>query len=404
MGVTLTQAVLTTGVVVAVVLTAAPAVAAPDTHFQMPFPCGQEWTGTTRAHHSPSARSVDWNRPDDQGDEVVASAPGTVTVAESRGSGGYGRWVRVTHASGESTIYAHLERVAVALGQTVDQASLLGEVGSTGNSSGPHLHFEERDSGGVIAPWFNATKFAFGSTLASANCVDVPLAGNFLGGLGAEIAVFRRAETATFQVRRPNKAPKVIPFGGGADQPVVGDWDGDGRVSPGVRTPGTRTFALKTPAGIASVVFGKPADLPVAGDWDGDGLWEIGIHRPARSKFRLRAADGSVTAVVLGDANDLPVTGDWDGDGRTDLGVYDIATATFTLRIVDGDGLAWTAQVPFGVPGDLPVTGDWDGNGKTDVGVWNPGTATFQQRRSASPTAPRVRKVVSVAFGDPRAR
>ncbi len=58
--------------------------------------------------------------------------------------------------------------------------------------------------------------------------------------------------------------------------------------------------------------------------------------------------------------------------------------------------------MPFGVPGDLPVTGDWDGNGKTDVGVWNPATATFSERRSASPTAPQVRRVVSVVFGDVR--
>ena len=403
---TLTRAALT-GVVTAVVLTAAPAVAAPaaaapDTRFQAPFPCGQEWTGTTRRQHSPSSRAIDWNRPDDEGDPVVASAPGTVTVAEPRGTSGYGRWVRVAHPSGESTLYAHLASVAVTVGQTVDQATLLGTVGSTGNSSGPHLHFEERDSEGVIAPWLNGAKFVFGSTVASANCVDVPIAGNFLAGPEAELAVFRRTELATFRVHRARKRPKVIAFGGGADQPVVGDWDGDGRVSPGIRTPATRTFALKTPAGITTIVFGKPADLPVAGDWDGDGLWEIGIRRPSTSTFRLRAADGSVSAVALGDPDDLPVAGDWDGDRRTDVGVYDIGTATFTLRIVDADGLTWTAQVQFGQPGDLPVTGDWDGNGKTDVGVWNPATAAFAERRAASATAPQVRRVVAVTFGDPR--
>ena len=402
MGATLTRAVLTTGVAVAAVLTAAPAVAAPDTHFQMPFPCGQEWTGATRANHSPSVKAVDWNRVDDEDDDVVASGPGTVTVAEPRGSGGYGNWVRVTHPSGETTVYAHLKSVVVTVGQAVDQATLLGTVGDTGNSSGPHLHFEERDAEGVIAPWFNAFKFVFGSTLASANCVDVPVAGNFLAGPEAELAVFRRTELATFQVRRPGKSAKVIAFGGGADQPVVGDWDGDGRVNPGVRTPSTKTFALQTPAGITTLAFGKPADLPVAGDWDGDGLWEVGIRRPARSVFRLRAADATVSVVKLGDANDLPVTGDWDGDRRTDLGVFDIATAAFTLRVVDADGLAWTAQVPFGSPGDLPVTGDWDGNGKTDVGVWSPSTATFSERRSASPTAAQVRRVVLVVFGDVR--
>ena len=402
MGATLTRALLTTGVVAAVVLTAAPAVAVPDTHFQMPFPCGQEWKGTTRSNHSPSSRAIDWNRLDDHGDDVVASAPGTVSVAEPRGSSGYGNWVRLTHPSGETTVYAHLERVVVKVGQAVDQATLLGTVGSTGNSTGPHLHFEERDSKGVMVPWINGAEFVFGSTTASANCVDVPVAGNFVGGVAAEVAVFRRTQAATFQIHRPDKGPKVIPFGGGADQPVVGDWDGDGRVNPGVRTPATKTFALKTPLGVTTLAFGKPADLPVAGDWDGDGLWEIGIRRPATAVFRLRAADGTVSVVGLGDPDDLPVTGDWDGDGRTDLGVYDLATATFTLRIVDGDGLAWTAQVPFGEPGDLPVTGDWDGNGKTDVGVWDPAGATFEQRRSASPTTTSVRRVVSVVFGDPR--
>ena len=402
MGATLTRAVLTTGVVGALVLTAAPAVAAPDTHFQMPFPCGQEWKGTTRSNHSPSTRAIDWNRFDDRGDDVVAAAPGTVSVAEARGSGGYGNWVRVTHPSGESTTYAHLESVVVRAGQTVDQATLLGTVGSTGNSSGPHLHFEERNSSGVMVPWINGSEFVFGSAPASANCVDVPVAGNFVGGVVAEVAVFRRTETATFQVRRPKRRPKVIPFGGAADQPVVGDWDGDGWVNPGVRTPATRSFALKTPAGVTTVAFGKPADLPVAGDWDGDGAWEIGIRRPSAALFRLRRSDGTVSVVGLGDADDLPVTGDWDGDGRSDLGVYDVGTATFTLRIVDGDGLPWTAQVLFGEPGDLPVTGDWDGNGRTDVGVWSPASATFAQRRSASATTTSFRRVVSVTFGDPR--
>ena len=298
--------------------------------------------------------------------------------------------MRVEHENGENTIYAHLTTVVVKLGQRLDQGALLGTVGETGNATGPHLHFEERSTAGVIAPYFDAVKFVFGSTLASRNCVDVPVAGNFLGGPVAEVAVFRRATAATFQVNRPGKAPKVLRLGTGTDQPVVGDWDGDGRVNPGVRSPATRTFRLQTPSGVSTFVFGAVADLPIAGDWDGDGIWEVGVRKAGTNAFRLRAADGSLPKVLLGDADDLPVTGDWDGDKKTDLGVYDSATAVFTLRIVDGDGLAWTAQVPFGQPGDLPVTGDWDANGKTDVGVWNPGTATFSQRRAKSPVSARA--------------
>ena len=384
------------------VLLAVPAYAAPLTDFQMPFPCGQEWTGSTRANHSPSVKAVDWNRLDDIDDAVVAAAPGTVVTAEPSGGSGYGNWVRVDHGNGENTIYAHLSSVAVTVGQTVDQGALLGTVGSTGNSSGPHLHFEERDSTGVVAPYFDRIKFTFGSTLASDNCVDVPLAGNFLAGPEAEVGIFRRAATSTFQVQRADRAPKVIAFGGTTDQPVVGDWDGDGRVNPGVRTPTTKTFTLRLPETTTTVVFGKPADLPVAGDWNGDGLDEIGVRRPRASTFRLLGVDGVVTSIALGDPDDLPVTGDWDGDGRTDVGVYDVASATFTIRVVDADGLAWTAQIQFGEPGDLPVTGDWDANGKTDVGVWHPATGTFSERVSPTPTSARVRSVDQVAFGTPR--
>ena len=386
---------------VALVAVGAPAYAAPVTDFQMPFPCGQEWTGTTRSSHSPSSKAVDWNRPDDLDDQVVAAAPGEVSVAVPNGTSGYGNWVRITHQNGESSLYAHLKTVAVSVGQVVDQGTLVGTLGSTGNSSGPHLHFEERSSSGVVHPFFDRVAFTFGSTLASANCVDVPVGGNFVGTANAEVAVFRRGEPATFVIRRPTRPPKVVTFGGSADQPVVGDWDGDGRVNVGVRTPLTRTFSLATPTGVSSVFFGRVADLPVAGDWDGDGLWEVGVRRPSYADFRLRAADGTVTRAVFGDADDLPVTGDWDGDGRTDLGLYDQDAATFTLRLVDGDGLAWFASVPFGEPGDLPVTGDWDANGRTDVGVWQPETGTFVQKRAARATAPTARTVV-VAFGNAR--
>jgi hypothetical protein len=389
-----------TAVATVVVLGAAPAYAVPANDYEMPFPCGQSWTGTTRPTHSPSSRAVDWNRPDDVGDPVVASAPGTVSVA-THSSSGYGNYVRVAHTNGESTIYAHLQSLAVRAGQTVDQGAMLGAVGTSGNSTGPHLHFEERNSQGVMWPWFGGKSFVFGTTPTSGNCLDVPLAGNFVVGKAAEVGVYRRAVTSEFRIRRPGEPDKVIRFGTSTDQPVPGDWNGDGRLNVGVRTPSTRTFHLRTAAGTTNVVFGLVADVPVAGDWNGDGTTEIGVWRATAGKFRLRAADGTVTDAVLGNEDDLPVTGDWNGDKVTDVGVFDQDTATFTLRIVDADGLPWTAQIPFGDRNDLPVTADWDGNGKTDVGVWDPATGTFSQRQAPQPMA-RATAVTAVRFGQPR--
>jgi len=395
------RSLLIGGVVAAVSVGGLPADAAPATPYQMPFPCGQEWTGKTRDSHSPSRNAVDWNRADDAGDQVVAAAPGVVTRVSS--SGGYGRMVRVEHVGGETSVYAHLASVAVAEGQSLDQAALVGTVGESGNATAPHLHFEERNARGtVLAPFFAGRKFVFGSTLASRNCVDVPVAGNFIIGRKSEVGVFRRFEVARFRFARPPRKPKILKLGTSTDQPVVGNWDGIGRFNPGVRTAATRAFQLKTPAGIETIRFGRVTDLPIAGDWDGDGSWEIGVVNAGKGKFRLRAADGTLTPVFLGDADDLPVTGDWDGDRRTDLGVYDQGTAVFTLRTVDAGGGATLTSVPFGEPGDLPLAGDWDGNGITDVGAWDPDTATFSQRRSKSPVGARAVRVTTVRFGLPR--
>ncbi|MEZ5191498.1 MAG: VCBS repeat domain-containing M23 family metallopeptidase [Nocardioides sp.] len=380
--------------------TAKQALAQPQTAFEMPFPCRQEWTGTTRSSHSPSPNAVDWNRPNDDGDPVVAAAPGVVAVADTVDNGGYGKWVMISHPNGESTIYGHLSVVSVQAGQTVDQGTQIGQVGSTGNSTGPHLHFEERVDGVVVHPYFHGVSFEFGTSLRSQNCADAPLAGNFIGDARAELVVYRRAPHSLFIVRRQSGREVAHQFGTSKDDPVIGDWDGNGRANLGIRSPLTRTFSLRTATGTTQITFGGAAAKPVGGDWDGDGTWEIGVWQPKRAQFRLRASDGSVSKVAFGTPASTPVTGDWNGDGVTDLGVYDTATATYTLRLVDEDGLVWTAQVPFGEPGDLPVVGDWDGNLKSDLGVWRLDSAVFLQRRAASATDT-LRRIAQIQFGNP---
>ena len=74
------------------------------------------------------------------GTPVVAAAPGTVTRSSFEGS--YGQVIEVTHAEGFMTRYAHLSRRRVVEGQVVERGTQLGDVGSTGRSTGPHLHYE----------------------------------------------------------------------------------------------------------------------------------------------------------------------------------------------------------------------------------------------------------------------
>ncbi|MFG1831645.1 peptidoglycan DD-metalloendopeptidase family protein [Micromonospora chersina] len=131
---------------------AAPAMAAPT--FKVPFPCNQSWSGQTRSDHSP-AYAIDFNRTDDLGDPVVASAPGTVDRVTDLGGTSYGKYVRIDHGNGYTTYYAHLSSFNVSVGQVVGYGRVIGYVGSTGGSTGPHLHYEQRLNGNDIQVRFN---------------------------------------------------------------------------------------------------------------------------------------------------------------------------------------------------------------------------------------------------------
>lgn len=83
---------------------------------------------------------------------VYAADSGVVVYAGAIG-GGYGNMIMIDHGNGYHTLYAHLDSVAVYCGNSVYQGQLIGLAGSTGNSTGPHLHFEVRYQGGFINPW-----------------------------------------------------------------------------------------------------------------------------------------------------------------------------------------------------------------------------------------------------------
>jgi TP901 family phage tail tape measure protein len=76
----------------------------------------------------------------------------TGRVASTRNGGPYGKHISMTHAGGLSTLYAHLSSMVAGAGTSVGGGSRIGGVGSTGNSTGPHLHFEARRNGRLINP------------------------------------------------------------------------------------------------------------------------------------------------------------------------------------------------------------------------------------------------------------
>jgi len=96
-----------------------------------------------------------------EGIDIAASTTGTPIWAAAAGTvihagwlGGYGNLVVVDHGNGLATAYAHASAILVGVGQQVAQGESVALVGSTGNSSGPHLHFEVRVNGAAVDPLF----------------------------------------------------------------------------------------------------------------------------------------------------------------------------------------------------------------------------------------------------------
>lgn len=86
-----------------------------------------------------------------QGTPIYATANGTVTTAGNKGNG-YGNYVVINHGYGYETLYGHMVKVKARPGQRVSRGEIIGWVGSTGKSTGPHCHYEVHKNGNKIDP------------------------------------------------------------------------------------------------------------------------------------------------------------------------------------------------------------------------------------------------------------
>ena len=100
------------------------------------------------AHEAAMHTGIDFRG--EVGDPIHATAGGTVTVAGW--TGGYGKLVEIDHGNGLATRYGHLSEIDVEVGQTVRAGAVIGKLGSTGRSTGPHLHYETRLNGEAVNP------------------------------------------------------------------------------------------------------------------------------------------------------------------------------------------------------------------------------------------------------------
>ena len=84
------------------------------------------------------------------GTQIKAVAKGKVTYSSELG--GYGKLIKINHGNGVETYYGHCSKIYVKVGEEVEAGDVIGLVGSTGNSTGPHLHLEVRLNGNIVDP------------------------------------------------------------------------------------------------------------------------------------------------------------------------------------------------------------------------------------------------------------
>ena len=106
-------------------------------YFINPVP---QYSRRSQGLHGPGNRGIDLAAP--TGTPILASANGTVLLARNGWNGAYGNMIIIIHSNGTKTLYAHLSKITTTTGAKVSQGALIGYVGSTGRSTGPHLHFE----------------------------------------------------------------------------------------------------------------------------------------------------------------------------------------------------------------------------------------------------------------------
>src|SRR3989344_4583253 len=116
-------------------------------YFINPLPTGRK----TQGLHGPGNRGIDIGAP--KGTPIYASAPGTVLIAKTGWSGGYGNMLIIQHPNGTKTLYAHMTKLGTRTGAEVSRGEIIGYVGSTGRSTGPHLHFEVFNARNPGADW-----------------------------------------------------------------------------------------------------------------------------------------------------------------------------------------------------------------------------------------------------------
>lgn len=169
-------------------------------------------------------------------------------------------------------------------------------------------------------------------------------------------------------------------FGASGYRGLVADYERVGHGEASVFFEGGRWYVIKSDGGLTEWNWGEAGFEPVIGDYDGDGRWDMAVYQETSGLWYIRTLDGQllVPGAVWGGPGCTPVAGDFDGDGRWDVALYVRATGQWYIGSLDGRTLGF--GIAWGGVGFEPVMGDYDGDGKWDLGVYQEATGRWYIR------------------------
>lgn len=191
----------------------------------------------------------------------------------------------------------------------------------------------------------------------------------------ADLAIWRPS-TGTWWVMGGQGSQQVsLQWGASNDQPVPGDYDGDGKTDFSVFRPdttahtGTWYVLYSSSNSWISYQFGLDTDIVAQADYDGDGKTDAALWRPSDGYWYIyRSSDGGVTYAYLGTSTDQPAPADYDGDGKADIGVWRSSNNTFYSTNSSNQA---AQSISFSQTSNQPVSADYDGDGKVDYAIRN---------------------------------
>jgi hypothetical protein len=385
-----------------------------------------------------------WKKMDNNEVEIVAAAPGTIILKSDgnfdRNCGfGAGNWnaVYVRHADNSVAWYGHMKNgslISKAVGDTVVTGERLGVVGSSGNSTGPHLHFELYNASNQLQDPYQGTcnsmnNFSWWAAQEPYRVSRI----NRLMTHGAPPVFPTCPNTETTNEKSVFKPGDPIYTGAYYRDQLVGQQTQFSMIRPdGVvhqawtqNSPNTYnasgwywTWALPANAmrgtwTLRAVFNGVTTDqtfkvgTSTFVDFDADSKTDLSIYRPGPPTgaewWYNRSSDGVTNAFQFGASTDIASPADFTGDGKTDVAFFRPATGSwFVLRSEDSSFFSF----PFGANGDVPVPADFDADGKADAAVFRASSGTWYINKSSGGTdifafgAPADRPVVVDYDGD----